>query len=212
MPKSIYNPKTSKYIYPYNLIENMCIECTSNEAQTTLVSILKNGMSDDQLDGLNFILSTQLNNRQQEMLNYRYKDKLTYREIGEKYNITVDRVRQILMKIIRIIRMPENFNLIKYGSKGNAERIKKEFITEYGDENTNPYITRGEFGQRAYSTLIRGGIKTKKDLADMFKTDEGFKKLCRVRNLGRKSIILIRDILVEQGYLDPEEISKRLAL
>lgn len=206
--KRQYNTRTTKYSYPYNLIENVNISYTPKEE---LELILENGMSDDQMDGFNFILEKNFDERTLKLIEYRYKDKLTYREIGDKVNLTDSRVREIIVKVLRRFRHPESIRILKYGLKGYEEFLEERARKEE-EKLAGSYITEREFGTRIHNALFRAGIKTKDELSELFTTDEGLKRLSRIRNIGSKSVTVILDKLDDQGYLDKKKVLKRLAL
>ena len=96
--------------YPYGLLHDIGID--NYETPT-----------DDQVKGLEYII-TQLPERTQQIINLRYKDYKTYKYIADMFNITPERIRQIIGKTLRKFRYTEFIIYTKYGynvSYGNNE-------------------------------------------------------------------------------------------
>lgn len=104
--------------------------------------------------------------------------------ISERYNLSRERVRQIVAEALKTLQYPRN--IIKFSLRENdlaiMERVLKKDWTlgiEYLDINP-----------RLYYYLIRARINTIKDLEQLSSTE-----LLRIRNIGLKSIDEIRKSL-----------------
>ena len=58
---------------------------------------------------LEYVLRT-LTERERRVLDFRYKDGLTFEEIGKRFCVTRERIRQIHAKSLRKLRHPERLN------------------------------------------------------------------------------------------------------
>ncbi|MCD7763645.1 MAG: sigma-70 family RNA polymerase sigma factor [Lachnospiraceae bacterium] len=80
-------------------------------------------LSDDQMQGLDMVLH-QLKERERIALLYRYKDRMTYREIGQKYGVTRSRIEQMLSKCLRKLAHPSRWGYVVRGYQGQTEYLK----------------------------------------------------------------------------------------
>lgn len=98
-------------------------------------------MTWDQKEGLREA-SKHLTEREQEFVWLYYKCGYTLEEIGEKYSLVRERVRQILAKGVRKMRHSRLANMVRYGysgmmARGENERLEKE--NQYLEER-NKYL------------------------------------------------------------------------
>ena len=70
---------------------------------------------------LEYVLHT-LTERERRVLDFRYKEGLTYEEIGKRFCVTRERIRQIHAKSFRKLRHPRRLNYLKYGVSGVIAR------------------------------------------------------------------------------------------
>ena len=47
-----------------------------------------------------------------------YQGKKTLKELGYEYGVTIERIRQIIQRALRILRSPGMYRYIKYGIAG----------------------------------------------------------------------------------------------
>lgn len=156
------------------------------------------------LSTINDALGKYLTDRERRVLEMKYRDQLTLEEIGERFNVTRERVRQVLAKAERKIRHPQVLLAIRVVPlKDYVDLVKErdELLTkiailtdhmeaEKGKEaadiereiNLGKDIAELDLTVRAYNCLRRHGVKTIEDLAEMTIDD-----LYHVRNLGSKS-------------------------
>lgn len=97
--------KTDKVsVFPYNLMEaimmkddNACIEFCESGLETAI---------------------SRLTEREQELINLRYREEMTLEEVSKNTGLGRERVRQIVAKACRKLRHPSNLQLIQMGSLG----------------------------------------------------------------------------------------------
>lgn len=94
--------------YPYNLLDEI------NVRQSELISY---PISENQLASLEDVVEHQLSERESGVITLYFKEGRSLKEIGERYSVGQERIRQIIAKALRKLRHPARFNLIKYGTK-----------------------------------------------------------------------------------------------
>ena len=122
--KRIHVPRGYEAPYPYSLVE----EIFGKEPESI--------MTDDQVAGLEYALST-LSEREQKAIRLYYKEEKNLEETGKEFNVTRERVRQILAKGVRKLRHKSRSNYILYGLEGcNArhETVTLERMIEKENE------------------------------------------------------------------------------
>ena len=146
-----------------------------------------------------------LTDREQKVLEMRFKRCMTLEEVGKVFCVTRDRIRQIEARAIRKLRHPRHWKNWKLDTMGKAWEIAKERDAlklkattkepeKAVEETDNWNISDLELSVRSFNCLCRAGIREAKD----------FKKLTReslmcVRNLGRKSVEEVISKLHERG-------------
>lgn len=116
--------------FPYNLLEAV-----------TQADWLE-PLTDDQKDGLNFVLLKLLRKREYDCVKLYFEEDLTYEKVGKHFNVGRERIRQIVAHTLRKIRNPERFKFIKYGLKGagvlvetRKEELRKSHLKELIRQN-----------------------------------------------------------------------------
>ena len=149
---------------------------------------------------LEYVLHS-LTERERRVLDFRYKEGLTYEEIGKRECVTRERIRQINAKAIRKLRHPGRLNYLKHGVSGviarKTENAREAALASLPKPDIKPEditLEELELSVRSYNCLKRAGMKTLRDVADMT-----FDELCHVRNLGKKSIDEICCVLTRHG-------------
>lgn len=147
---------------------------------------------------LEYVLHT-LTERERRILGFRYKEGLTYEEIGKRECVTRERIRQINVRFLRKLRHPGRLGYLKYGVSGVISRKTESARAAAIDSLQKPDITdmtleELELSVRSYNCLKRAGIDTLHEIAEMT-----FDELCHVRNLGKKSIDEICAALTKYG-------------
>lgn len=149
---------------------------------------------------LEYVLHS-LTERERRVLDFRYKDGLTYEEIGKRECVTRERIRQINAKSFRKLRHPGRLNYLKYGVSGviawKTESAREAALASLPKLDIKPEditLEELELSVRSYNCLKRAGMSTLRDVAEMT-----FDELCHVRNLGKKSVDEICAVLTKYG-------------
>ncbi len=148
---------------------------------------------------LEYVLHT-LTERERRVLDFRYKDGLTFEAIGKRECVTRERIRQIHAKSLRKLRRPDRLNYLKHGVSGVVAR-KTENAREAAlaslpkqDKPEDIPLEELELSVRSYNCLKRAGMNTLRDVSEMT-----FDELCHVRNIGKKSVEEICAVLTNYG-------------
>lgn len=199
--------------YPFNLLW----------AVTEDEEILENADTISDFKGsVEYALCT-LSDRERDIIIKRFMSKLTYKEIGDLFGVTKERMRQVEAKALRKLRHPNRSKYLIYGISGIIENIKTDYHNKLSDLGIKlaelckvnekaadkiieehsalrklykaDSIEQADFSVRTYNCLKRHGIKTISELATL-----SYDELWNIRNLGRKCVKEIIDKLKEYGY------------
>ncbi len=118
--------------YPYNLIE--AIDPSYAEA-----------LPADFPATVEYVLLATLAPREEKILHLRFRDQKTYKEIGHEFNVTRERIRQIVAKTLRKLRHPSRFNMLRKGISA--------WRTDHGEERYKAGIELGY--EKAVETIQR---------------------------------------------------------
>lgn len=178
------------------------------------------GLNENQKQGLEVALS-KLSEREQKVIELRFKDRFTLDECGRLLDVTRERVRQIEAKAIRKLRHPAYRRFYKYGISEvikETEKYQKEITNLYEkkkeaeelkatlDANERYLFAHGvlldggaeieELGLsiRPYNCLKRAGVGTIEEL-----TNKTRGELMEIRNMGLGSLKEIELRLAERG-------------
>ena len=147
------------------------------------------------------LFSTKLTDREQMVMQYRYRDGLTLEAAGEKIELTRERIRQIehraCRKMSRVLKDLLNKQLpAREALKAENDRLR-QCVYELQNATTaedvksiepvvppvlDTVLESLDFSVRTYMCLKRSQINTVKDVVNY---DHG---LTRIRNLGKKSL------------------------
>lgn len=149
---------------------------------------------------LEYVLRT-LTERERRVLDFRYKDGLTFEAIGKRECVTRERIRQIHAKSLRKLRHPGRLNYLKYGVSGvidrKTESAREAALASLPKPDIKPEditLEELELSVRSYNCLKRAGMNTLRELSEMT-----FDELCHVRNLGKHSVDEICAALTKHG-------------
>ena len=154
-----------------------------------LIHAIKEGFewdqTPDQIAGLEYAL-TYLADKERECIVLYYQNRMTYREIGDIYHLSTERIRQIVKNAERKLRHPLRFNYIRYGYEGNIERLTPKYeLTEEEKlvDLLDTPIEVMDLSIRAFNCLKRGNINTVSDITEGLKKDD----IMKIRNMGHKT-------------------------
>lgn len=116
-----------------------------------------------------------LDERYQNFILLRYKDKMTYAEIGQRYNLSISRIRDVTVKAVRKIRSNREIRRLIHPEE--AMDRSKLYITEAR------LIVDCNFNMRITNALLRAGIRTVDELREL----DAY-SIAKIRNLGKKSV------------------------
>lgn len=155
--------------------------------------------------------------REATVVQMAYKEQLTLEQIAKEFDVTRERIRQILAKAIRRIKFRSkylNLGALAYPETKAKEDYKLyiaqmqnqwtydsaiEYINNHKPEKPTPLYPEDildlEFSVRTYNCLRRKYITTVEELLQKSQED-----LMKVRNLGRKSLKEIKTKIEGLGY------------
>ena len=149
---------------------------------------------------LEYVLHS-LTERERRVLDFRYKDGLTFEEIGKRFCVSRERARQIYARTLRKLCNPQRLNYLKYGISGviarqteNAREAALASLPKLDIKPEDITLEELELSVRSYNCLKRAGMNTLRDVSEMT-----FDELCHVRNLGKRSVDEICAALTNYG-------------
>jgi hypothetical protein len=157
-----------------------------------LKETIKNGMTDDQIKGLEYAMD-QLAPKFKKILILRYYEKRTYDGCCEEFEFNSrTRASQLIHKAIRQLCRRSNLELILYGYT--------EVITNR-DSFSKKSLPVESLGFKTYivGNLSRAKIKTVRGLTDMI--ENHMEQFVGIRNLGKKSATHIFEVLIQHELL-----------
>jgi len=107
--------------YPYNLLDDIF-----GERYEKIID-------DDIKAGLDYALGT-LTERQQTVLKEYYENEKTLEEIGNEVGITRERIRQVTVKALRMLRHPSRKRYITHGYKIASGELSRQVEERYLEE------------------------------------------------------------------------------
>ena len=184
--------KFLKEEYPYNLIATIIDE-------SVWELNLPTEMTEDHLAGLEYAIS-QLDEREQTIIRMRYEQKQTFAQIGEKFNISVNRASQVERKALRKLYHPQNLKYYKYGLEGykvrQAEFEEAERKRAYTEKVMATTIYDLDFSVRTFNNLIRANCGNVGDLVALSEED-----ILNLKNMGKKQFAEVALKLKALGLL-----------
>lgn len=144
-----------------------------------------------------------ISERNRSILIGRISKNKTYHELAVQHDVSLERIREIVIRFwSRVAYRLTVFNRCYEDENKKAvselRRIGLYNPEKIGDLLKRKYvrnITEYNFSVRAFKCLWYSGIKTIDQLTERTEED-----LLKIRNLGRKSIQEIKDLLAEYGY------------
>lgn len=162
------------------------------------------------------IVDSELSEREAKCIHLRFENRMIYDEIAKEFNVTRERIRQILAKAIRKLRHPHRsrkylaVSLYEYKKLQQENETLKAYLAEIekglnlpSNENPCVYIPflatpieNLDLSVRSYNCLKRrGGLNTYGDFQNYKISD-----LMRIRNLGTRSMQEILEKLDILGF------------
>jgi hypothetical protein len=136
----------------------------------------------------------------------RYKNGLSTKDISKLYKLSSDDVEQYISRIMRVLKRPDNTNLLVHGLsylRDVKNRYKNildtygENLVDYSDMSDIP-LEKKYFDTRTFNALQRANIHT---VGDLIRCDNT-KDLRRVRNIGKAGVEQIRKIAKDIYHVD----------
>ena len=165
------------------------------------------------------VINGTLTERESDVLVCLYRDKMTLEDVGKKYHVTRERIRQIEAKAVRKLRHPTRskaMRAVKYSdfmdlqNKYNILEEEYRYFVENGctveeaeeiKDIRDKSIDELDLSVRSYNCLKRAGIETIGQLIS-----KSFEEIARIRNLGKRSTSEIKDKLMQYGLGFTEEV------
>ncbi len=213
--------------WPYNLIDDIF-----GSRKQTLTDAPAYPLTQDQEDGLAKVLED-LTERERSMIFAYYRDNKTLEQIAVEYDLTRNRVHQIIVHGIRKMMYFARSVYIAHGIRGcglmqrekrleQREReldrwerklnIKERIIGSQSRPEENHQRTAAsiliedlELSVRSYNCLKRASLNTVEAVLRSFKDDA----ILRVRNLGKKSVAEIIEHLCRLGFPPQADITRK---
>ena len=184
--------KFLKEEYPYNLISTIMDE-------SVWELNLPTEMTEDHLAGLEYAIS-QLDEREQTIIRMRFEERQTFSQIGEHFNISVNRASQVERKALRKLYHPKNLKYYKYGLEGykvrQAEFEEAERKRAYTEKVMATTIYDLDFSVRTFNNLIRANCGNVGDLVALSEED-----ILNLKNMGKKQFAEVALKLKALGLL-----------
>lgn len=202
--------------YPYNLLVAVDGDSWEHEIPADI-----NGT-------VEYLLYTFLSQRENDILHQRYKLCKTYAEIGEKYQLTGERIRKIEENALKRLRSPKCLKYLQNGifkatQTDINDAIEQVRLSELASavaylrelcisrsnflEKQGPVIVTSKteieelcLSVRCYNSVKRAGINKVGDLEKFT-----FRELRRIRNLGKHSLDELIEKLAAYGISFQEE-------
>lgn len=186
--------KLSKLTYPYNLLHDVF---ASNPIEEYPVDII---------GSVEYALSL-MSERDRMAIHMRYMESMTLREIGESFEVTSERARQIVNKAVFRLRRPNLNKYLRYGVVGvTANAVKMALdkqAAQYHIENKaaeeaayrDVTLKELDLSTRAYNCLFRANCRTASDVVKL-----GYNGLKGLRCLGKKTYEEIINSLESRGF------------
>lgn len=146
---------------------------------------------EDAEDAIMHILE-KLNNRYRDILLFRFKYNLKFADIGEKYGLTRERIRQIVNRALRECRDPlnEKILLIGYAQSEKEKRMDEQEFKERIQSGENFSLEEYKINNRQLYCLIRRGFRCRDDVIDYIQKTESKNPvlaLLNIKGIGIKS-------------------------
>ena len=178
--------------FPENILEEIGINKVSEK------KIDYSRLTDDQVNGLLYAIS-QMKRRDSIILLCRYEDKMTYKEIGERFSIVAKGLRKLRhpVRYCYIIWGYETYTQMLSERRMQLAALKREEIEKSGSDILQTDVSVLQLTIRTWNILNRNGIHTLGELISILAED---KEGLGIR-IGRNSLSEVVCKLEELGLL-----------
>ena len=145
--------------FPQNLLDAIAIPDAPEEWPKDIVPVL-------------YYIAYSYSPRDADVLFSVFRDNHTYKEAHEKYGLSRERCRQVIIGVLKFMRRPACVNLMRKGFNVDFEAATITLDSPIDDLFLSV---------RSYNCLKRAGVKTVKDILEL-----GSEGLHRIRNLGER--------------------------
>lgn len=186
------------------LKEYMKLNWPTNLWSTVLQKrVTEQELPEDWEKALDYVLNERIDTKKAEIVLYYFRDGMTLQEIGNKYGLSLEAIRQHTGKAIRAMRYPSWRVYLIYGLEKGKMVIAEEQAAAKETRLDGGTIDVLNLSVRSYNCLRRAGIDTVEQLAQCNDED-----LARLRNLGAKSLREIKDRIASIRGEDSEDITQ----
>ena len=151
-------------------------------------------------EGLAYTRKTSKNLIAQIFLLSAYEKRQTFAQIGEQFNISVNRASQVERKALCKLYHPRNLKYYKYGLEGHkvrqAEFEEAERQRAYTEKVMETTIYDLDFSVRTFNNLIRAKCEKVSDLVALSEED-----ILNLKNMGKKQLAEVALKLKALGLL-----------
>ena len=229
--KFLETPSESMWrTYPFNLIADILDISSEEKINSGYINIDSDVQKELAIMWINNIIKTcSIAKNRFDMIEMRYRDHMTFDDIGNKYNLTRNRPREILMKFYRQMRHPSRSKKLRFvvdvlfNSRGEVNfadiisRYEREMTMAEKQKQIVSNLVKGDsallsdilieeldLSVRAYNCLKRFGINTAADLVKLFVEQPEEEILKSIRNLSKHTYDDVKMKLVSMGFLKEE--------
>lgn len=115
-----------------------------------------NTVTEDQLYAINYVITTSLDDRQQKVIHYRFKESMLLVQIAEIFGVTRERIRQIESKAIHTLKHPVRKKIIQMGLNAFYEQdIKNLYYIRQNLLTTNLSDVKTHYSHNAMRKVIK---------------------------------------------------------
>lgn len=161
-------------------------------------------LNNDQIDGINYLITNVLTEKEQEFVLMYYGKSMTLREVGDSQGVSFERARQVIIKAKWRMKLPGNIEYIIHGYAGNMKRLADEAeeraktVQNAIERIRNAHklldsdvsIKYLHMENRVYNALLRANVKSIGQLANL-----DSRELYKIRGLGSKGVYNVKKAL-----------------
>lgn len=156
--------------WPYNLLD--AIQHVGTKSDFHDEGIINYPITQIQMEALDYCIEHYLTEREQKCIFAQFKEDLTLEEVGKRFNVGKERIRQINAKSIRKLRHPSRFNLIRYGL-GRLVTNEKQRKVELLEHELSDKIFELEIRTAAINRKLERLDEEYPDIVDKIETEHG---------------------------------------